>query len=125
VAGPMSITSQDLFQRRDAADTDWRHHAACCGVDPDLFFPLGTAGASLPQIEQAKQICRTCPVRPPCLRWALDHGDAGVWGGTTEEERRRQRRSRALGESGSAENPSRFLKQSCALFTISPHSVSV
>lgn len=107
MAGPMSITSQDLLQRRDAADTDWRHQAACRDVDPDLFFPLGTVGASLPQIEQAKQICRTCPVRRSCLRWALDHGDAGVWGGTTDEERRRQR-SRALGESVSAENSSRF-----------------
>jgi WhiB family transcriptional regulator, redox-sensing transcriptional regulator len=100
----MSITSQDLFQRRDAAAADWRHHAACRDVDPDLFFPLGTEGASLPQIEQAKQICRTCPVRPPCLRWALDHGVTGVWGGTTEEERRKHRRSRALGVSSSAAN---------------------
>jgi WhiB family transcriptional regulator, redox-sensing transcriptional regulator len=89
----MSITSQDLLQRRDAAGTDWRHRAACRDVDPDLFFPLGTVGASLPQIEQAKQICRTCPVCRSCLGWALDHGDAGVWGGTTEEERRRHRPS--------------------------------
>lgn len=104
----MSITSQDLLQPRDASGTDWRDHAACRDVDPELFFPLGAAGASLPQIELAKQICRTCPVRRSCLRWALDHGDAGVWGGTTDEERRRQRRSRALGESGRAENSSRF-----------------
>lgn len=90
----MSITSQDLLRRRDAAGTDWRHRAACRDVDPDLFFPLGTVGASVPQIEQAKQICRACPVCPSCLRWALDHGADGVWGGTTEEERRRQRRSR-------------------------------
>ena len=108
MAGLMSITSQDLLQRRDASGTDWRDHAACRDVDPDLFFPLGTSGASLPQIELAKQICRTCPVCPSCLRWALDHADDGVWGGTTEEERRRHRRSRALGESGSVENSSRF-----------------
>ena len=106
MTGLMSITSQDLLQRRDAAGADWRDHAACRDVDPELFFPLGTVGASLPQIEQAKQICRTCPVCRSCLRWALDHGDAGVWGGTTEEERRRQRRSRALGESGSAPSSS-------------------
>jgi WhiB family transcriptional regulator, redox-sensing transcriptional regulator len=108
VAGLMSITSQDLLQRPDAADTDWRRQAGCRDVDPELFFPLGTVGASLPQIELAKQICRTCPVCRPCLRWALDHGADGVWGGTTEEERRRHRRSRAIGESGSAENSSRF-----------------
>jgi WhiB family redox-sensing transcriptional regulator len=57
-------------------------------MDPELFFPLGTSDANLLQIQAAKQICRTCPVRQPCLRWALDSGDAGVWGGTTDDERR-------------------------------------
>jgi WhiB family redox-sensing transcriptional regulator len=74
---------------------DWRDHAACRDVDPDLFFPFGTSGASMLQIDEAKQICRACPVCGPCLRWALDSGDAGVWGGTTEDERRNLRRRRA------------------------------
>jgi WhiB family redox-sensing transcriptional regulator len=92
----MSVMSKPLLQRqRDAGDMDWRNYAACRDADPDLFFPLGTVGASLPQIEQAKQVCRACPVSRTCLRWALDHGDAGVWGGTTDEERRRHRQSRA------------------------------
>ena len=121
MAGLMSITSQDLLQRRDAAGTDWRDQAACRDVDPDLFFPLGTSGASLPQIELAKQICRTCPVCGSCLRWALDHADDGVWGGTTEEERRRHRRSRALGESGSVENSSRFSYAVLCTFCHLPH----
>jgi WhiB family transcriptional regulator, redox-sensing transcriptional regulator len=101
----MNNTSQGLLQRRrDAVGTDWRNYAACRDVDPDLFFPLGTSGASLPQIEEAKQICRTCPVSAPCLRWALDSGDAGVWGGTTEDERRSRRQLRALHGSGGAAN---------------------
>lgn len=85
----MRHTSQGLLPRRtDAEDTDWRHHAACRDMDPELFFPLGTSDANLLQIQAAKQICRTCPVRQPCLRWALDSGDAGIWGGTTDDERR-------------------------------------
>jgi WhiB family redox-sensing transcriptional regulator len=93
VACPMSDPSQGLLQRRrNSEDGDWRDYAACRNVDPDLFFPLGTSGASLPQIDEAKQICRTCPVCGPCLRWALESGDAGVWGGTTEDERRKHRR---------------------------------
>lgn len=104
----MSITTKALLRRRDGAGIDWRNLAACRDVDPDLFFPLGTVGASLPQIEQAKRVCRTCPVSGTCLRWALDNGDAGVWGGTTEEERRGYRRPRALGEFRNAEEPSRF-----------------
>jgi WhiB family transcriptional regulator, redox-sensing transcriptional regulator len=89
----MITTSKGLLQRRDAAGTDWRDYAACRDVDPDLFFPPGTIGASLPQIEQAKQVCRTCPVSDSCLRWALDTGDTGVWGGTSDEERRRHQGS--------------------------------
>ena len=92
----MSNTSQGLLQRqRDTVGTDWRNYAACRDVDPDLFFPLGTSGASLPQIEKARQICRACPVSAPC-RWALDIGDAGGWGGTTQDERRIHRQLRTL-----------------------------
>jgi WhiB family redox-sensing transcriptional regulator len=93
----MSDTGQDLLQRQqDAGDTDWRDHAACRDVDPDLFFPIGTMGESLLQIEEAKQICQACPVCGPCLRWAVDSGSAGVWGGTTEDERRILRRQLTL-----------------------------
>jgi hypothetical protein len=59
----MSDTSQGLLQRRrNAEGTDWRNYAACRDVDPDLFFPLGTSGASLLQIDEAKQVCQMCPV---------------------------------------------------------------
>ena len=70
-------------------DANWRNDAACLGVDPDLFFPIGTAGPALDQIGEAKRICRACPVREPCLAWALAAGAAtGIWGGTTDDERR-------------------------------------
>jgi WhiB family redox-sensing transcriptional regulator len=105
----MSNASQGLLQRRrDREGIDWRDDAACRDVDPELFFPLGTSDASSLQIEEAKRICRTCPVSAPCLRWALDSGDAGVWGGTTEDERRSQRQSRTLNNSGSAAQPGRI-----------------
>jgi len=72
-----------------AERTDWRDDAACRRLGPELFFPISTLGAALPQIQAAKQVCRHCPVRAPRLRWALDTGqDAGIWGGTTEQERR-------------------------------------
>jgi len=68
---------------------DWRHHAACQDEDPELFFPIGNTGPALVQIEEAKAVCRRCPVLDPCLQWALDSGqDAGVWGGLSEDERR-------------------------------------
>lgn len=72
---------------------DWRQHAACRHEDPDLFFPIGTSGPALLQAEQAKAVCRRCPVREPCLEWALETDQTlGVWGGTSETERRALKR---------------------------------
>ncbi|MEU4211761.1 WhiB family transcriptional regulator [Streptomyces sp. NPDC026206] len=72
---------------------DWMRHAACTREDPELFFPVGTVGPAAQQQEDAKQVCRRCPVRAQCLDWALRTGEnCGVWGGTCEDERRRMRR---------------------------------
>ena len=72
---------------------DWRDRAACLEVDPELFFPIGNTGPAILQIEEAKAVCRTCPVIDTCLKWALETGqDAGVWGGMSEEERRSVKR---------------------------------
>ena len=75
-----------------ARSRDWRDEATCRGHDPDLFFPEGTAGPALRQVEDSKRICQTCPVRTPCLRFALRHAlGFGIWGGVTAEERRLMR----------------------------------
>ncbi|MQA84799.1 MAG: WhiB family transcriptional regulator [Streptosporangiales bacterium] len=69
--------------------SDWTELAACRGVDPELFYPIGTAGPALEQVAAAKAVCARCPVRDECLEWALRTGEPhGVWGGTTPEERR-------------------------------------
>jgi WhiB family transcriptional regulator, redox-sensing transcriptional regulator len=78
----------------DIVHEDWRDAGACLQADPELFFPDGAAGPALRQLDAAKQICRSCPVRQPCLTWALDQAIvSGVWGGTTEDERRALRRA--------------------------------
>ena len=64
------------------------------GLDPELFFPIGTTGPAIGQIGQAKRICQACPVRTSCLGWALRHGISfGIWGGTTEDDRQVLRRA--------------------------------
>lgn len=79
-----------------ADDDDWRNQAACRDQDPELFFPTGTGGPAALQTEQAKAVCRPCPVSEACLAWALDTGqDFGIWSGTTEEERRATKRRQA------------------------------
>ncbi|SHN34661.1 WhiB family transcriptional regulator [Actinacidiphila paucisporea] len=75
---------------------DWRHQAQCTDEDPELFFPVGNAGPALLQIEEAKSVCRRCPVMDHCLQWALESGqEHGVWGGLSEDERRSMRRRAA------------------------------
>lgn len=75
---------------RASAESDWRHRANCREItDPDVFFPIGTTGPALDQLEVAKAICRPCPVKRECLSWALStHQECGVWGGLSEEERK-------------------------------------
>jgi WhiB family transcriptional regulator, redox-sensing transcriptional regulator len=73
---------------------DWTGEAACRDVDPELFFPEGTAGPASRQAELAKQVCQTCPVRKPCLAVGLEQSPgSGIWGGTTPEERLAMRRA--------------------------------
>lgn len=50
---------------------DWREMAACRDTDPDLFFPVGTTGPVIEQIENAKAVCRQCDVQVECLEYAL------------------------------------------------------
>ena len=78
-----------------AADYDWRDDALCRDTDPALFFPVGTTGNALVQIDHAKNTCGECTVAQDCLDFALDtNQDSGIWGGLTEEERRVIRRKR-------------------------------
>jgi WhiB family transcriptional regulator, redox-sensing transcriptional regulator len=82
---------------------NWRDDAACLHADPDLFFPVGTTGPALDQIDEARRICRACPVRKRCLAWVLDLGAvSGVWAGSTEDERRAMCRAalRSLSRAG-------------------------
>ena len=67
----------------------WRSAAACLGMDPEIWFWVGGKYANKAAADnEAKAICRTCPVIAECL---ADAGEWGIWGGRTEEERRQIR----------------------------------
>ncbi|MFF3497277.1 WhiB family transcriptional regulator [Streptomyces sp. NPDC002795] len=73
-----------------------RPRPACADEDPELFFPIGDTGPALLQVEEAKAVCRRCPLMESCLQGALDRGEtAGVWGGLSEPERRSLKRRAA------------------------------
>jgi WhiB family redox-sensing transcriptional regulator len=75
-------------------DEHWRVRAACCDVDPDLFFPVGVTGPAVGQIAAAKAVCAGCSVQAECLEFAIStNQEYGVWGGASEEERRVMRRA--------------------------------
>lgn len=64
----------------------------CRSVDPEVFFPSDGVG-----VEAARRICDGCPVKEPCLEYAIVHRvEHGVWGGASERERRRIARRRRL-----------------------------
>jgi len=49
----------------------------CHSAAPDLFFAEAPA-----DLERAKLLCRTCPMRAVCLASALERQEPwGVWGG--------------------------------------------
>ena len=73
-------------------DTEWMRRARCREIPPGTFFPSDGVG-----VEQARRVCVECPVKEPCLEYALQYRiDHGVWGGCSERERRRILKRRRL-----------------------------
>ena len=73
-------------------ETEWMPQGRCREIPPGTFFPSDGVG-----VEVARRICAECPVKEPCLEYALLHRiDHGVWGGASERERRRILRQRRL-----------------------------
>jgi WhiB family redox-sensing transcriptional regulator len=82
------VTARQLRHRNLTAPARsaarWRELAACRGVHLEVFFPERGGSA-----ESARQVCATCPVRQPCLDYAITNRIThGIWGGLTERERR-------------------------------------
>lgn len=86
----MTLTWNRTF---DWDQQEWRDRASCRSIDPELFFPVGSTGVAIDQIDRAKAVCRACDARASCLEFALaTNQECGVWGGTSEDERRKLRR---------------------------------
>ncbi|MCX4729420.1 MULTISPECIES: WhiB family transcriptional regulator [unclassified Streptomyces] len=91
-----SIVRTPYYGAVSTAVAPARPRPACENEDPELFFPIGDTGPALLQVEEAKAVCRRCPLMESCLQGALERGEtAGVWGGLSEPERRRMKRRAA------------------------------
>jgi len=74
-------------------ETQWMQRGLCREIPPAVFFPSDGVG-----VEAARRICANCPVKEPCLEYALAFRiDHGVWGGCSERERRRILKRRRVG----------------------------
>jgi WhiB family redox-sensing transcriptional regulator len=81
-------------------DTSWMADGLCRDIHPSVFFPSDGVG-----VDVARRICMDCPVKAPCLEYALrSRIDHGVWGGASERERRRILRQRRLAAAAAARN---------------------
>lgn len=76
-------------------DLRWQDAALCAEVGGDEWFPEDGGHA-----EPAKRVCRSCSVRVPCLKFALENPQLeGVWGGFSGPGRIEAARQLAAGRS--------------------------
>ena len=73
-------------------DDLWQAKAACRGPQSSVFFPpshFERKDEKEAREARAKGICAGCPVRKPCLEYALRIREPhGIWGGLNEVERK-------------------------------------
>lgn len=66
-------------------DTAWHQYASCKGMETSVFFGDGRVGGSKNRSvgkRNAISICKGCPVRIQCLKYAvLNNVEYGIWGG--------------------------------------------
>ena len=74
----------------------------CAQVGAD-FFTVDDSTNRYHNTKKLRQICGSCPMREPCLEYALHVKVLGFWGGTTDGERAKIRRARGI-------KPSRLLE---------------
>lgn len=73
-----------------ADEWEWQIQARCRTADTNIFFhPDDERGlARRRRVEQAKQICSTCPVIIQCANFAMRGREPyGTWGGVSETDR--------------------------------------
>ena len=74
----------------------WFDYAACKGLT-NLMFPK--EHKDITYIAEARRICSNCPVKEPCLEYALEFPAAdmhGVWAGLTSRQLAAEQRRRGV-----------------------------
>jgi len=62
----------------------------CKDEDPFLFFPPSYGRKFKQQVEEARQVCHSCPLIDLCREYALEtRQEFGIWAALTPRERKR------------------------------------
>ena len=62
----------EVYVASGAQSLNWMAGGACRQADPELFFPASSVTSPGPrQVELAKAVCASCPVRAACLAYAM------------------------------------------------------
>lgn len=69
------------------SEDDWRREAACRFVAVETFFPERGDHRT---VTAALDVCKSCPVKEPCLEENIFQRD-GIYGGMTARQRRQFR----------------------------------
>jgi WhiB family redox-sensing transcriptional regulator len=90
--------------------SDWMGAALCSrSTHPDLWFPE-RGGSMAPAVG----VCSRCPVKAPCLDYAIDNKiEEGVWGGESARGRRKIARERRKHPAGGKFSPSGEVAAGC------------
>lgn len=68
----------------------WWDEGACVGMNPEIWHPNMSVKD---EVQRARDICDTCPVRSECLDYAqTTRINQGIWGGLTPRQREYRRR---------------------------------
>jgi WhiB family redox-sensing transcriptional regulator len=83
---------------RDDDDYNWRDEAACKGMS-SMMFPRYLKDISY--ISAARKLCKGCPVKEPCLDYALTFPPTdlhGVWAGLSPRQIAAEQQRRGITE---------------------------
>jgi len=90
------ISRNPLAIQSKPGSKEWMNRAACKGLTK-LMFPK--EHKDITYITGARAICKTCPVKTPCLNYALGFPPAdmhGVWAGLTSRQLAAEQRRRKI-----------------------------
>lgn len=82
---------KDLYRELCEAIAEAPTIPPCMISDPEAWFANQAQSASR-ETQNAKRLCKTCPVQNECLAYALANAELqGIWGGLTPRERTKLR----------------------------------